>query len=314
MVPLKLHIEESFYRQEDRDGFVVSAEMKKVWAVELDLLNEFARICTEHNLKWFVHAGTMLGAVRHHGFIPWDDDIDVIMPRRDYEKLCSIGSECFVFPYFFQNDSTDPFFCRNFSRLRNSETTAIIAFEKDFCFPYNQGAFIDIFPLDNLADNEDIMLGDLKKMKRLSDTAWQYRNMVHFYHPKKGKGIIKRIKYFVKHIWYKYFDTAKGDYKRVLKAHHELMTIHNGTKTKRVGELVVNPIGRHIWDREWLREAIWMPFEMLLVPVPINYSECLASSYGTDWNTPKQQATYHGQMLFDMDHSYHDYLIKKRNV
>ena len=104
MVPLQLKIDETFFLPEERNGYMVSSEMKKVWAVELDLLNEFARVCDKYRLKWFAHAGTMLGAVRHHGFIPWDDDIDVVMPREDYERLCSIGSSEFSRPYFFQNE------------------------------------------------------------------------------------------------------------------------------------------------------------------------------------------------------------------
>ena len=136
MTPLRLHIDDSFYLPEERDGYLVSSEMKKVWAVELDLLNEFSKVCSEHKLKWFAHAGTMLGAARHHGFIPWDDDIDVVMPRNDYERLCEIGKRAFASPYFFQNEDTDKYHARNFSRLRNSETTAIFEYEFQFCFPY----------------------------------------------------------------------------------------------------------------------------------------------------------------------------------
>ena len=66
MLPIRLKIEDSFFETEERGCFVVSAEMKKIWAVELDLLNEFARVCSDYQLIWFVHAGTMLGAVRHH--------------------------------------------------------------------------------------------------------------------------------------------------------------------------------------------------------------------------------------------------------
>lgn len=68
MVPLHLKIDDAFFLSEERNGYRVSSEMKKVWAVELDLLNEFARVCDKFRLKWFAHAGTMLGAVRHHGF------------------------------------------------------------------------------------------------------------------------------------------------------------------------------------------------------------------------------------------------------
>ena len=88
---INLVLEDSFFEEEIRSGYTVSSEMKKIWAVELDLLNEFSKVCQKHQLKWFVHAGTLLGAIRHKGFIPWDDDIDVVMPRADYEKLCELA-------------------------------------------------------------------------------------------------------------------------------------------------------------------------------------------------------------------------------
>ena len=125
MVPLKLQIAPSFFLEEERDGYVVSAGMKQIWAVELDLLAEFARVCAENGLKWFVHAGTMLGAVRHQGFIPWDDDIDVVMPREDYDRLCKLAPTAFSHPYFFQCEDTDRYFARTFARRPPQVDTAV---------------------------------------------------------------------------------------------------------------------------------------------------------------------------------------------
>lgn len=308
MVPLRLKIDESFFKPEERDGYVVSAEMKKIWAVELDLLNEFARVCSEYQLKWFVHAGTMLGAVRHHGYIPWDDDIDVVMPREDYKRLCSIGPDVFLHPYFYQNEDTDRFFCRCFSRLRNSETTAIQLSEKDFAFPFNQGVFIDIFPLDNVPDDNRELSSFFSKIEHFASIAWQYRNMVHFYHPKKGSGIAKEVKYYLKHLWYKYIDKRDGDYNSLLKAQCDLLVTYNGETTQRIGEIVILPLGRHIWEKEWIEKLTYMPFEMLEVPVPMGYRHCLTASYGNDWECPKHSGNYHGQVLFDVNCPYTEYL------
>lgn len=308
MLPIRLKIEDSFFETEERGCFVVSAEMKKIWAVELDLLNEFARVCSDYQLIWFVHAGTMLGAVRHHGFIPWDDDIDVVMPREDYERLCSIGSRVFSDPYFFQSDDTDRFFCRNFSRLRNSRTTAIQLSEKVFAFPYNQGIFIDIFPLDNVPDDSDVLQPFFDKVEHYANSAWQYRNMVHFYHPKKGMGISKEVKYYLKHLWYKYLDKRGGDYQRLLKEHHDLLVSFDGEDTRRIGEIIIPPLGRHLWNKEWVTELIFMPFEMLQVPVPSDFQSCLAISYGEDWKNPKHSGNYHGQVFFDVNRPFTDYI------
>lgn len=308
MVTLKLNIEDSFYKQEEREGFIVSPEMKRIWAVELDLLNEFARVCVEHNLKWFAHAGTMLGAIRHHGFIPWDDDIDVTMPRKDYEKLCSVAPQVFSSPYFFQNDDTDPFFGRSYSRLRNSNTTAIQVFEKDFAFPFNQGIFIDIFPYDNVSDNDEELKSEIQMIEFLDSCSWRYRHMVHFYRPQVGVGWKPRMRYFLRHLLYKYINKSGGDYRRYQKDQLALTTKHNEEHTRRVGEMIISPLGRNIWDRSWVDDTIWVPFEMIRIPVPKNAEACLCVSFGSDWRIPKRQNNYHGQIVFDVDRPYTEYL------
>ena len=76
--------------------------------VELDLLAEFDRVCRKHGLTYFVDSGTLLGAVRHKGFIPWDDDIDLIMQREDYERLVQIAAQEFQHPYFFSDSLFRP--------------------------------------------------------------------------------------------------------------------------------------------------------------------------------------------------------------
>ena len=81
-------------------SFQPSESIQKVWQVELDLLNVLKKLCIEHNLNYFAIGGTLLGAVRHKGFIPWDDDIDVVMPWSDCQKLISVASEEISYPYF----------------------------------------------------------------------------------------------------------------------------------------------------------------------------------------------------------------------
>src|SRR5574344_2757374 len=89
-LPIKYQIEDSFFQEETKGDFFVDHKRKEVWAVELDLLNEFDSICKQMNLKYYLYGGTLLGAVRHQGFIPWDDDIDIMMFREDYDRLIEI--------------------------------------------------------------------------------------------------------------------------------------------------------------------------------------------------------------------------------
>lgn len=309
MGPLKLIIDSSFFSPEERDGYHVSAEMKKVWAVELDLLNEFSGVCEKHGLHWFAHAGTMLGAIRHHGFIPWDDDIDVVMPREDYDRLCKLAPEEFSHPYFFQCEDTDRFFAKSFSRLRNSETTAILRNEKDYHFPFNQGIFMDVFPLDHVPAELDERKRYYKDIEALDAYAVNWRTMIHFYRPKKGKGLAKRISYYLKHLYYRYL--FKGGYRYFWDRHYERITQYNALDTGWVGESIVSPLGRQLWRSEWVEETIKVPFEMLQVPVPVHYEECLSASFGPDWRTPKQIPNLHRGVFFDPDKPYTEYLAQK---
>ena len=88
----------------------------------------------------------------------------------------------------------------------------------------------------------------------------------------------------------------------------ELLQMYNTTDTNYVGESVLPPLGRWVWKREWVEEVEWVPFEMLKVPVPVGYEECLKSGFGEDWRTPRQVPNLHGNILFDVDKPYTEYL------
>lgn len=118
---------------------------------ELSILREFIRVCDSLGLKYYLLGGSMLGAVRHRGFIPWDDDIDVGMPRRDYQRFLRQGKSLLPERLFLQNLYTDPEVLHNITKLRDSSTTFIETSVKDRRI--NHGVFIDIFPLDVYPDD-----------------------------------------------------------------------------------------------------------------------------------------------------------------
>ena len=136
MVNLRIDIPVGFLDEEERCGHIVSKQMKEVWAIQLDLLAEFDRVCNKHNIKYFASGGTALGAIRHKGFIPWDDDMDLILEIAPHE---------FKPPYFLQNKFSDPEANETISKFRNIETTALLKDEIGSCFNYCKGIFIDIF-------------------------------------------------------------------------------------------------------------------------------------------------------------------------
>lgn len=88
-----MKISNSYLEDEVREGFFVPSIMKRAWAIELEILQEIDKLCQRHGISWFAEWGTLLGAVRHKGFIPWDDDIDIVMMRNDYEHFLRVSHE-----------------------------------------------------------------------------------------------------------------------------------------------------------------------------------------------------------------------------
>ena len=109
-------------------------------------------------------------------------------------------------------------------------------------------------------------------------------------------------------MYYKFFAKQKGDYRLYLQSHYNLVTKYNKKSTKCAGELIIAPLGRWIWDKEWIEDVKLVSFEMLMVPVPVGYEECLKSGFGENWNVPKRMPTMHGEVIFDVDKSYIEYL------
>ena len=118
-------------------------------AVLLELLRELDRVCTAHNIPYVLFAGTALGAARHRGFIPWDDDLDVALLRPDYERLLALDDGCWGEKYFLQREFS-PHWPLHFSKLRKNGTTCLEKYRpKDE--RSHRGIYIDVFPLDNAA-------------------------------------------------------------------------------------------------------------------------------------------------------------------
>jgi lipopolysaccharide cholinephosphotransferase len=142
-------------------------ELEKVQKVALTILKEVARICDEEKISYFIIGGTALGAVRHGGFIPWDDDIDIGMVRKDYEKFLKISPEKLGNKYFLQHfctESATPFY---FAKVRMNNTR----FVEDYCkdLPIHHGIFLDIFPYDNIPDDQGLREKHRKKVKFYSE-------------------------------------------------------------------------------------------------------------------------------------------------
>ena len=127
-------------------------DRKKVQEKEVEILSEFDRLCKKHNIKYTLAGGTMLGAIRHKGFIPWDDDIDVYVLRNDFLKIRKIFPKELSSNFFYQCQKTDSDYYYPFDKIRMNNTI----FEETFLSNHkiNHGVFIDVFPIDAIPNNK----------------------------------------------------------------------------------------------------------------------------------------------------------------
>ena len=128
-------------------------ELRKLQLIQLEMLQEVDRICNKCGIHYNIIAGTLLGAVRHGGYIPWDDDADVAFLRQEYEKFrIACETELDRDRFYFQDHRNTPGYRWGYGKLRRKDTIFMREFQEHM--PYDQGVFIDIFPLDQVSDNK----------------------------------------------------------------------------------------------------------------------------------------------------------------
>ncbi len=280
MVELSIGIPQDFLNEEVRCDYTVSSQTKEIWAIELDLLHQLDTVCKANNLKYFAGAGTLLGAIRHKGFIPWDDDIDIYMLRDDYDKLLGLANE-FKEPYFLHNAYTDQDYMRTFTRLRNTHTSFVIEWDVKRGVNKRMGIFIDIFPLDGICDN--------KKKDRIQKTICRcYRVLFDtpmIYDPKWGikAKIHETVKRMASHAFRKHRLGFFRKYETQLKK-------HSVEGIKMWGNRTIDfdcPRSRRPIE-DWM-DIIETPFEFTSIPIPRNYDAILRQQYGDYMVFPKDK-------------------------
>ena len=287
-----MELSSEFYKEEVRSDFLVTEKRKKVWAVELQLLEEFDRVCKKHNLTWYADYGTLLGAARHQGFIPWDDDIDVTMFRDDYMKLLAVASEEFTEPYFFQTAYNDVLLSA-FSKLRDSRTTAI---EFPNIKNMNQGIFIDIFPLDDAPDSKD------SAIFRIQTELWltiAQPEMVYQELTKPQPSFLLESDILN--------DLLNCDVLQRL-AEFETFNLKHFGKSEKINFItdeIMNLVPGK--NREYYKEIIYLPFENIYVPAPKEYEKILSLQYG-DWREHVKGTSMHEGIKLDPDAPYTKYV------
>ena len=295
-------LKKDFHLPETRCGHFVRAEMKALWKVQLDMLELFDGICRRNGLKYYMIGGSLIGAMRHKGYIPWDDDIDVVMFRADYEKLKMVLPGELEYPYFVQTAETDPEYWEPYLKIRNSNTTFIegFAISRGHCF--NMGVFIDVFPLDGMP------MSDADKKSTLRVFSFWHKVLRNLYRRRFMTRVADRLK-----AWASYAFCVLIGVKRVGR-----MVERCYAKYKVVphGECIAMPFNvgyddpRRIWRVDLFSETMEVPFEYLTVMVPKRYDEILTTQFG-DWHKMVKGGANHSALVVDVNRPFVDVLAER---
>jgi len=287
-------ITKEFLQEETRDGYLVSAEMKKVWAIEMDLLRKFISVCEKYHLCYWVGEGTLLGTIRHKGFIPWDDDLDVWMPREDYDRLLLISPEEFEEPYFLQTTENDQDYYCAFARLRNCRTTAITVSEKNQC---NNGIYIDILPLDGLYRNT--FRQEIKSFRIHIYNILANAYVFNTNHSRLAQTINKIL----------HLSAFRFSPQKIYRKVNRICRKIPWERTTKVGDIVftsfLSPYKELYLEKKDFDATINMPFEGMTVRVPKGYDTILRHIYHEYMKFPpvESRGNWH-HFTFDPDHAY----------
>ncbi len=227
-------------------------KLEKVKAIEVDILNYVVDVCNSNKIRYYLAYGTLLGAVRHGGFIPWDDDIDVVVPREDYDRLCKLLEfKCNhdKSAYYFQNSDIDMNFRKPYSKVRRRGT---IFLEEDTAEANGeQGIYIDIFPLDTV------------KHKRGLQKIFSFFVFRLLKYRRKKKGFFSSMVYIMS-TWYK-----QGDYYVVYGSPYK--------------------VEKDIYRKEWFEKSALIKFEGNNYNIPKYSDLCLKQIYGDYMTLPPEE-------------------------
>lgn len=271
----------SFFKPEIKCEFYITEERKMIWAILLDLLREFQRICSLHDLTYFAICGSALGAVRHNGFIPWDDDIDVAMPRPDYEKLKQLKNE-FKFPYNLVWPETEQENGYSYIKLRNSNTSGLSI---DFSnLKIDHGLFLDIFPLDKAEIDSYILT-----QERIKELIIQNSRAMKLVSYSRKMNLDSNIE--------------RGIF---LNCYKEIEGIAKKDNLLPCNKLALRTISFYspeklIWDKEIFIDFLEVPFEEINIKIPIGWEKLLETNYGEWKQFPplENRGNWHNNVIFD---------------
>lgn len=294
-----MEFDREYFEAEVRDGFYVTAEMKQAWAAQLEVLNDFDKACRENGLEYYADWGTMLGAVRHGGFIPWDDDIDVCMKRPDYNRFLRIAKDIMPDGYDIYNIETDEGSDNLLSRVINSRSIGFDEYKlrKFHGFPYIAG--IDIAAMDYIAPKKEEMEFQKKIILIINNVLVLIRNYEKGEDDKNSLDEIKNCVRQIEELCAISIDWNKNLGQQMNMLIAKLCGLYKEEECEYICSMTEwIKAGRQKYPKEYYNNIIRIPFENITVPVPKEYDAILTELYG-DYHEKIHNCDSHDYPFFE---------------
>ena len=244
----------------------------------LRVFKAFDAFCSENGIQYYAWSGTLIGAIRHHGFIPWDDDIDVAMKREDFDRFINLRNQAMDgFRIACYQDGESPY---PFAKFYSTEGT-VWEYPQ---FSFIIGPWVDIFPLDKCENGNK----DLKALERFHSAMWKYRKAVAYspwseicwdlFHGRVKAFAIKMVKKI------RYSPFKQRYIKQAKKAENNLRSLTGDM----YGDYSL-PLVNEVFPSDWFRQAVRMPFEDTTILVPEDYDKVLSYMYGDYMKLPPEE-------------------------
>ena len=276
----------------------VTKELQPRWnAVIIDVLSAFIRICEAQGLRYFCAGGTAIGAVRHQGMIPWDDDIDVFMPRPDYDRFLRLAAHSMPEGYEVLSPYATKDYPMYFAKMCNARTTLL----ENERIPCVFGLYIDIFPLDGACDDVETCYREKRRFKRLMNkleavsTHNSFGEYVGLLAKRRewGRFAVKTVAFCCRS-WLRRW---------LLKQMDSIAYGHDYALSSRVVTYSGAYQRQEIYPKAWLETPQMFAFEGLMVNLPHDYDAYLCHFFGDYMTLPpvEQRASHHQKVFFDLD-------------